>query len=316
MLEDGNNIENVPIEKKEEKYTPPYDDYLFPRLSDVAGSKKLKTSLERIVEGIEYVDLFNFMHIKPDRSYLFKGEPGTGKTYSFKAIRNEITYKGIDVTEMPYDIGRYGTAYINMGAVHLQQFFDTGRKLAHKTGLVLYWFDEAENILGKRMGDKNHKEDEKLLDCLMKNLQAINSYSENEYVFFASNFPEAMDNAAIRAGRIDKIINFPMPNYEGLKMAYKGKIKKINNEHKKEFKTGLLEEINLNIVSKRSDGLSYADVEEIINGTLKDKIYDVIERSKYKIKIIEKFKTEDFLKQIEKFKYERNTKKYDVGFIK
>ena len=62
----------------------------------------------------------------------------------------------------------------------------------------------------------------------MTNLQDINSYSKNEFFFGMTNFREGLDDASIRNGRIDDLIEFHLPDADILENAYERKISTIN----------------------------------------------------------------------------------------
>lgn len=265
--------ENKPAvrEQREEEYIPPKDDFAYPVLRDVAGTKAFKKSLDDIILEVQNPGVFTLMGIKPDHSFLFTGPPGTGKTYSFKAIRNELGKRGHKPIELSYDIGRYGTAYINMGARNLQQFFDMGHKYASRGRMILYWFDEADVLMSKRGSSHSHKEDDKLLDCMMKNLQAINSYGTNEFLFFATNFEDAMDPAAIRSGRIDRVIRYEMPTLDALTMAYKMKIRALNGRAREALKENsgatnynVIRNVDYQQLAAQSQGFNYADIDLVV----------------------------------------------------
>jgi len=127
----------------EDKYVPPPINTDYPLLDDICGSTDLTTSITDVVFNIQHADLYGMMCSHPDKSYLFKGEPGTGKTFAMQVIRNELINSGLQVMEAAYDIGQYGTAYINMGAVNLQKYFDMLDKYAHQGNCVLSIFDEC-----------------------------------------------------------------------------------------------------------------------------------------------------------------------------
>lgn len=276
------NADLPPVQEEEnrkititEKYTAPQEDYTFPMLSDVILPKENHRELEDIILSIAHPMIFEMMGVKQDKAYLFEGPPGTGKTYSMTAIRNELVMSGIETVMLPYDIGRFGTAYINMGAVNLQKFFDAGKVQANKGTTMLYWFDEADMIMSKRGQSRwSTKEDDKVLDCLMKNLQEINNHNTNEYCFFATNFSEGMDEAATRAGRIDRVITFSLPNYDARKHAIKHYIQQANRKAK--YQVVDLSTIDYDGLANKTDGFNYADITTVIQRSIRDKAYSFL----------------------------------------
>jgi len=303
-------------DKNGNKYVPPPDDYESPMLGDVFGSQKLKDSLEEIMINIEKGDLFQMFGSKPYKSFIFSGPPGNGKTYTYKALRNEVINCGNNVAPLAYDIGTYGTAYINEGAKILQNFFNSGHKLANDGYIVMYWFDEADVLMSKRGGSHSHKEDDKLLDCLMKNLQQINTYCEREYVFFATNFIQAMDDAAIRSGRVDKIITFEKPDQETRKQYLQYQIKQKNKTINELYQDGLglFKKLNYNRLSELTDNFNFSDLNSLIDRSVRHNIREMLHDDKIDI-CLQIYET-DIIKVIDKMKEERDFKSNKrIGFV-
>jgi ATP-dependent 26S proteasome regulatory subunit len=266
-----------PPKKKENKNQTEFEmmsgaDY--PLLDDVFCSKDMKTELEDIVLSMSNSVLYRALGVKPDKTYMFSGQPGTGKTFTMKAIRNELVYETQGRTAfIEYNIGDIGTAYINMGSRNLQTIFDRGVELLmnkekYSFTHTLYWFDECDVIMSQRGGMHSHKEDDKLLETLMKNLQNINDRNLNEYVFFSTNFVESLDKASIRSGRIDRHIKFNLPDLETRKELFKGYINLSNTRAGYQVIRGY----NIDNLAKGSEGFSCADIESVVSYALKTKI--------------------------------------------
>lgn len=258
------------------------DGPLFPTLKDVAGSQTLKTELEEIVNNIDNADVFRMLGVEPEKSYMFQGPPGTGKTFGLHSIVNELRSKTRRIFFVEYSIGKFGTAYINMGAKNMQTFFDKTRETAEENNVdaLIYWFDEAEVILGKRGAGTNvSKEDDKLLDTLMKNMQYINSSDYNHFIFFATNHPQVLDDAATRSGRVDKIINFDLPDEDALRDAYGSHLSKIESRYKAYFpgaQEDIMGSVDLDEVVSYSNKFNYPDVELVVNNAVRRIAKEVI----------------------------------------
>ena len=306
--------ENVPVSKKE-KYVPPADDYAHPLLSDLILSEKQRDSLEQVLFTMEHPDIYKMGGIRPYKSYLFNGPPGTGKTYSVKALRNELHKKKLPVLWVPYDTGTYGTAYINMGAVMLQKYFDGCRAAANEGNIVVSFWDEADVIFGSRAHLHSHKEDTKNLETIMKNMNDLNKYSEGIYFFLCTNFPDQMDAAAVRSGRIDKVINFGLPEEEQLKAAYKLYLGDINK--KAIYK--VCDVKTLDQIVLVSEGFNYADVHEVVESAVRDEIYAFSKNDGVIIEEPPKITQKHLVKSAERLKAERTElgttyKKRRIGF--
>lgn len=250
-----------------------------PTIDDIYAEKELKTTLENILNSICYKKIYDFLGVSPPKSFLLYGEPGTGKTHTVRCLANTIAnkadkddnLKGNAVAFLEYDIGKYGTKYINEGSTTLQKYFDMGRDLlgARNIHSVIYFFDECDSIMKER--GTGHEENDKLLETLMKNLQAINNRDTAEYVFLATNFEKSLDEASIRSGRVDEKIRFTVPTVRARYMAITKQITKIN-----ENKYRPIYNYNIPELTRISEGFNYADIKLGIDGALQNKVQQII----------------------------------------
>lgn len=198
-----------------------------PTLKDFLGNQSTKLELEQIIKSMTFPKLFRAYGITPDQGILLNGPHGTGKTWFVECLQGELLSNGFMYARLDYSIGSHGTAYINENSVNMQKLFDFGRGVLDDAyDGVIYWFDEAETIVGDR-GDRQSKEDRKLLNTLMTNMQNIHLRQTNEFIFFATNYKSLMDQAALRKGRIDRIINFELPDEEARRQLYLNRINQI-----------------------------------------------------------------------------------------
>jgi SpoVK/Ycf46/Vps4 family AAA+-type ATPase len=299
----------------EDKYVPDTENYDYPKLEDVFGTDELKENLEEIIVNIDNEPIFQMMQTSAYKSFLFTGEPGNGKTFSAKAIRNTAIETN-SVVWLPYDIGTYGTAYINMGAKNLQKFFD-GANLAASYGYkVIMYFDEADVVMGKRGSSHTHKEDDKLLDCLMKNLQHINDYGESQYIIFSTNFPEAMDVASTRSGRIDKTIKFDKPDKNVRYQVFKAMTDKYNDKMRQDYNDNirLFKKMNYNRLVDESKGFSMADIVSCYDRAIRSKVYEIIKQDTNKVAQLPQVGERDLVSEIMKVKVEKGHNYKGIGF--
>lgn len=303
MADDDKEKETALVPSDEDAYVPPHDDYSYPQISDVLGDTELKNSLEDIIHCMEHPQIFEMMGTKPDKSYLFNGPPGTGKTFAAKAVRNHIGRTGKHVVWMPYEIGLYGTAYINMGAKIAQQFFTNGRKMAKRGATILYFIDEADVVFGQRHNERSsHKEDDKLLNTFMTNIQQINDSDSPEYIFLATNFSKAMDEAAIRSGRVNRIIEFPLPSQECLMVGYERYVRQANKRAKYEV---FEKKIDYERLAVESRGFNYADVAEVVNQAIRTKAFEFLRNQEEKITVVPTVSEKDLYSTISKHRKAR-----------
>ena len=309
-----------PPKDEVEEYVPPHDNFLFPQIEDVLGAADLKRSLEEIVFNVDHPQVFAMLGTTPDKSYLFNGPPGTGKTMAAKAVRNHLTNRGTHIAWMPYEIGIQGTCYINMGSKVVQNYFNTGRKLANKGATVLYFVDEADVVFGHRHNDRSsHKEDDKLLNTFMTNIQEINDSDSPEFIFLATNYSKALDEAAVRAGRINRVIEFPLPSEQCLYIGYERYVAAANGRAKfKVFENN----IDYTTLAMQSKGFSYADVAEVVKQTIRNKTYEFLRNQELKVVTLPTIRTSDIATVVESHKKTRRTldksisREQRIGFLR
>lgn len=289
-----------------------------PRRKDIVG--RAGEFVDDFILSLNSESIYKKMGISPDKTFLITGNPGTGKTIGIRALLNEANRYPFDnymdtkknklnLVGLDYDIGKYGTPYINMGSKIVQSFFDFCYKLSHEQK-VLITFDEAEVLFGSRGGNTNHKEDNKVLDTIMKNMQIVHD-KPNMYVVMMSNFPDAFDEASIRAGRIDKRYEFELPNELERKLAYNHTIGKINETAGYQV-VRCYDALDL---SKISQGYSYADIVESVNSAVRlraDQISKTIEPGKFTKGYISQKRLEDAVNEHTNSFYK---KKRNIGFI-
>ncbi|MCK4650068.1 ATP-binding protein [Candidatus Pacearchaeota archaeon] len=263
-------------EIEEEMIFSPMGVFDHPRRKDIVG--QAGEFIDDFADSIKSEELYHVMGVKPDKSFLITGPPGNGKTFSIEALVNEVNKETsvsqnldkINLLGFKYDIGIYGTAYINEGSKIIQNFFDECFEMAINNYKTVAIFDEAEVLFGKRSNNYSHKEDTKVLETIMKNMQTAHNM-DNMYVVLMSNFPEAFDRASIRAGRIDKPYIFQNPNQPEREFAYNHAIEQIND------KAGymVIRKYNVSKLAEISDRFSYSDITESVNSAVKQEVKEM-----------------------------------------
>ncbi|MBS3094165.1 ATP-binding protein [Candidatus Pacearchaeota archaeon] len=292
------------------------DDYSILSLDDFIGSAEMYSEVGKIFREIANANLFRVAGSEPDKSYLFYGPPGTGKTHLVDCMYWELFQQNRYFGLKEYSIGTHGTAFINVGSVNLQKFFDEGKKGLDqgKFGGIIYKFDECDVILTQREESKrSHKEDEKLLSTLMINLQRIHNDRTNEFVFFMTNFEGALDAAATRVGRIDKYLKFNLPDYESRKRLFQYEVTKINNRSKYR----VIKNYNLDTLAEISDGMNNAEISDISRRAVKNKIHSFLQVGGDKMIDFNKMgvRQGELETEILALKKERGKKEKRIGFI-
>ncbi len=301
----------------------------FPLAKDVMGESK--RFVNEFIKNLQNEGVFKQMGVNPDKTFAIDGPPGVGKTYAIKAINNQLNSHIIKIAEMyfnnregkkrrprpqdfnlmcfQYDIGTYGTAYINMGSRRVQQFFDTALDVAYYGIPSLIVCDEADALFTKRGDSGNHGEDKKVLETLMKNIQIAHD-TDGVYVILLSNMPDAIDPAVLRAGRIDKRYTFGLPKIEEREKAFKHAILQRN------AKAGycVIRGYNPEILAEMSDNFNYADIYQSVEEAVRQRAEEIIEENGKKIITSGYIKQTRLEKVVMAHKNQFRTDKSDIGF--
>jgi transitional endoplasmic reticulum ATPase len=132
---------------------------------------------------------------------LLAGPPGTGKTLLAKAVANELdrTFLSVKGPELKHPL--YG-----MSERNVRELFET----ADEEAPCVIFFDEVDAIAGDRDAFR-HGATESIVATLLTELDGIES-RDDLLVLAATNRPEAIDDAVLRRGRLDEIVDVPVPD--------------------------------------------------------------------------------------------------------
>ena len=313
----------------------------YPLKEDVIGNAR--GFIDEIEMNMDGKGIFYSLGIKPNKTYLLYGGPGLGKTMSIKSLNNsknhhiakeinkinkeleesvetgkeiipkkDLKLGDFNLLTFEYDIGKYGTAYINMGSKTIQSFFDTVFFYSQMGVNNLIVLDECDSLLTSRTSRvQTHSEDRKVLNTIMKNLQTAHD-TENVYVVLISNAPDIIDEASLRAGRIDKRIEFKLPNELERKAAYKQAIELVN----KRAGYQVVRNYNLDNLVEISNNFNYADIFQSVESSLRDKVRELIKNKQpgiIRAGYIRQNRLEGVIKNHRKeFKKEQSKK---IGFV-
>jgi len=218
------------------------------KFDDVAGAEEAKEEVKEIVDFLKYPERYIELGAKIPKGVLLVGPPGTGKTLLAKAVAGEASVPFFSVS---------GSSFIEMfvgvGASRVRDLFEQAKKEAPS----IIFIDEIDAIgksrnAGGPMGGNDERE-----QTLNQLLAEMDGFGTNTpvIVLAATNRPEVLDAALLRAGRFDRQVLVDKPDYEG-RLA-------ILNVHIKDVKLG--SKVDLAIVAKATAGLAGADLANIIN---------------------------------------------------
>jgi len=137
---------------------------------------------------------------------VFHGPPGTGKTFMAEALATELDLPFVHLSGADLQ-----SKWINESAQKVNELFTEAKAIARRDGGAVVFLDEIDSVLGARSADSSsHKEDSKVVNEFLTHLEAT---KESNIVFIgATNRLDALDEAGIRSGRIDKKIHIGKPD--------------------------------------------------------------------------------------------------------
>ncbi|KAI0898390.1 P-loop containing nucleoside triphosphate hydrolase protein [Annulohypoxylon nitens] len=175
---------------------------------DVGGCKEQVEKLREVVEmPLLSPERFVNLGIDPPKGALLYGPPGTGKTLCARAVANRT-----DATFIRVIGSELVQKYVGEGARMVRELFEMART---KKACIIF-FDEIDAVGGARFDDGagGDNEVQRTMLELITQLDGFDARG-NIKVMFATNRPSTLDPALMRPGRIDRKIEFSLPDLEG-----------------------------------------------------------------------------------------------------
>lgn len=215
--------------------------------ADVAGLDEEKEELSEIVDFLKNPAKFVRLGARIPKGVLLVGPPGTGKTYLSKSVSGEagvpfFSISGSDFVEM----------FVGVGASRVRDLFDQAKKNAP----CIIFIDEIDAVGRRRgagLGGGNDEREQTLNQLLVE----MDGFSGNEGIIIiaATNRPDILDPALMRPGRFDRQVHVGLPDVKAREEILKIHVRK----------KPLGDDVDLEVVAKRTPGFTPADLENAMN---------------------------------------------------
>ncbi|CAM9782105.1 unnamed protein product, partial [Ectocarpus fasciculatus] len=188
---------------------------------DIGGMDMQKQEVKEAVElPLTHFDLYKQIGIDPPRGVLMYGPPGTGKTMMAKAVANATSASFISVVG-----SEFVQKYLGEGPRMVRDVF----RLARENSPSVVFIDEIDAIATKRF-DAQTGADREVQRILLELLNQMDGFdqSTNVKVIMATNRADTLDPALLRPGRLDRKIEFPVPDRRQKRMVFTACTAKMN----------------------------------------------------------------------------------------
>ena len=182
---------------------------------DVGGCDESLRELREVVEmPLLHPERFTDLGIDPPKGVLLYGPPGTGKTLSARAVANrtEATFIRVLGSELVQK-------YVGEGARMVRELF----QLARSKKACIIFFDEVDSIGGTRFDGDGDSGDTDVQNTMLELVNQLDGFDArgNIKVLMATNRPDTLDPALKRPGRLDRKVEFGLPDLEGRTQIFK-----------------------------------------------------------------------------------------------
>ncbi len=219
------------------------------RFADVAGVDEAKAELQEVVDFLRNPSSYSRLGGRMPKGVLLVGPPGTGKTLLARAVAGEagVAFFSINGSE-------FVELFVGMGAARVRDLFQQARSQAP----CIVFIDELD-ALGRARGlnaitGGSNDEKEQTLNQLLAELDGFDPTS-GFVLLGATNRPEVLDPALLRAGRFDRQILVDKPDRTGRRQ--------ILAVHTKGVR--ISSEVNLDVLASLTAGFSGADLARLVN---------------------------------------------------
>jgi cell division protease FtsH len=245
---DGNNTLGGVMQVGRSKARVYVEDQLTVRFKDVAGVDEAKEELEEVVTFLKEPDRYRKLGGRMPKGVLLVGPPGTGKTMLAKAVAGEagVPFFSISGSE-------FVELFVGVGAARVRDLFQEALK---RTPCIIF-IDELDALGKMRSANPfagSHDEKEQTLNQLLVELDGFDP-RQGMIVLAATNRPEILDPALLRAGRFDRQVLVDRPDKKGREAILKVHMRDVVSDTS----------VDPEVIAGATAGFTGADIANLVN---------------------------------------------------
>jgi cell division protease FtsH len=214
---------------------------------DVAGIDEVEAEISEVVDFLRDPDKYRRLGARAPKGVLLAGPPGTGKTLLARATAGEA-----DVPFFSASASEFIEMIVGVGAQRVRELFTEARKVAPS----IVFIDEIDTI-GRARGAQafgGHDEREQTLNQILTEMDGF-SGDEGVIVLAATNRPDILDPALLRAGRFDRTVMLNPPDQVGRAALLAVHTRKVP----------LSDDVDLGAIAAATPGMTGADLANLVN---------------------------------------------------
>jgi cell division protease FtsH len=217
--------------------------------ADVAGVEEAKAELVEVVDFLKNPKKYQRLGGRIPKGVLLVGPPGTGKTLLARAVAGEA-----DVPFFFLSGSEFVEMFVGVGAARVRDLFEQAKEKAP----CIVFIDELDAIGKTRAGAAGfvggHDEREQTLNQILAEMDGFDS-SKGVIIMAATNRPEVLDPALLRAGRFDRQVVVDRPDVKGREAILRVHARNVQ----------LAPDVDLRVLAARTPGMAGADLANLIN---------------------------------------------------
>ena len=215
------------------------------RFEEIGGLDEQIKEIKEVIElPLKKPELFRRVGIQPPKGILLYGEPGTGKTLLAKAVANSTKATFIEIVA-----SELVQKFIGEGAKLVKEVFE----LAKRKAPSIIFIDEIDALAAKRIevGTSGEREVQRTFMQLLAEIDGFKNLGQVK-IIGCTNRKDILDPAVLRPGRLDRLIEVPLPNENGRKEIFKIHTKRMT-----------LQGINFKELVKKTEEFSGAEIKAV-----------------------------------------------------